>query len=301
MTAMSARIASVDTAFDVPTITAVPVSSIRIPADHRKHHPDDIKAFAEDIERHGLRQSIEVLRDGDGQRLVFGRLRLEAHILLGLPTIAAIVKDARDFTIEAGPRLASISENFFRNPLTALDRSLAIADWCGIYRAAQPPVKPGRKPTQAGPAELSLNFRLNSDEALAEASQQFAESFSDAAKRFLRISRAGVFRALRIAAIPSLQRDRIALHAVAANEGELYALGGITPPERQIAVVDLILTENLSVEEALDRIDQRPRNLQSKWEKLSDKFSRFQETEQDRFFDLNEASVNRWVAKRGRK
>ncbi len=152
MTAVSTLPLSVDTPA-VPNIAAVDISAIRIPSDHRKHHRDAIQAFAEDIDLHGLRQPVEVLREGDGYRLVFGRLRLEAHAFLDLPSIAAIVKEPHEFKSEAGPRLASISENLLRTPLNALQRSLAIADWCGIYRAAQPDMKPGRKPAQTDTGE----------------------------------------------------------------------------------------------------------------------------------------------------
>ncbi len=81
----------------------------------------------------------------------------------------------------------------------------------------------------------------------------------------------------------------------------MLALAKIDRPDRQVAAIDLILANSLTVEEALARIDQRPLKLTARWEKLTEKFTRLHESEQDRFFDLNEASVTRWVAKRGRK
>ncbi|WP_440411075.1 ParB/RepB/Spo0J family partition protein [Neorhizobium petrolearium] len=302
MTAVTARIASVDTAVATPGIVAVPVAQIRIPTEHRKHHANAIQALAEDIDLHGLRQPIEIVHEGDGYRLIFGALRLQAHQYLGRPMVQAIVKEADQFVSEAAMRLVSISENMLRNPLTMLDRSVAIADWCAIYRAAQPPMKPGPKPANSVQTELSANFAPNSEEAMDAHGETFAASFSDAAQAFLNISRRSVFNALKIASIPALQRDRIALHPLADNQGELYAIAQIAEPVRQISVIDLIIGGVVgTVEAALDYIDQRPRNTPAKWEKLSEKFARFHESEQDRFFDLNEASITRWQAKRGRK
>lgn len=305
MTAMSVRIASLDSEHS-PLQMRISVSSIDIPADHRRHHPDAIQAMAENMDLHGQQQPIEVVRlaeASDRYRLIFGSLRLQAVARLDWPMIDAIVKEADQFVSEAGMRLRSISENMLRNPLTALDRSVAIADWCAIYRAAQPPLKPGPKPLRMTAEELSLNFRFNSFEPeLLATSDQFAASFSEAAQAFLNISRAGVFRALKIASIPSLQRDRIALHWLAKKEGELYALAAINQPERQAAVIDLILTEKAeSVADAIDLLDQKPKSFKAKWEEFHDRFSRLQPADQDQFFDLNVASITRWQAKRGRK
>lgn len=303
MTAMSVNRVSADNAAPVSIIEQVSVADIRIPTDHRKHHGNAIAAFAEDIEIHGLRQPIEIVREAKGYRLIFGALRLLAHQALGRVVIDAIIKEPAAFASEATMRLVSISENMLRNPLSALDRSVAIADWCSIYRAAQPPMKPGRKPADAPKPETSLNFRLNSSDLdLLVASEEFSASFSDAAQVFLKISRAAVFRALRIASIPSLQRDRIALHGIADNEGQLYELGGIRQPERQVAVINLILSEKArSIAEAISILDNVPQAVKARWERISDTFARLKQPEQDQFFDLQEAAISRWQAKRGRK
>jgi ParB family chromosome partitioning protein len=303
MTAMSVKLASTDNAAPVVIIEQVPVAEIRIPADHRKHHSNAIAALAENIEIHGLRQPIEIVYEDNGYRLIFGALRLQAHQLLGRTTVDAIVKEPGAFTSEATMRLVSISENMLRNPLSALDRGVAIADWCSIYRAAQLPMKPGLKSADARDPEGSLKFRLTSaDLDLVVASEEFAASFSEAAQVFLKISRAAVFRAIRIASIPSLQRDRIALHGIADNEGQLYELGGIRQPERQVGVINLILSEKArTVAEAIALIDNVPQSVKARWERISDTFARLKHLEQDHFFDLQDAAISRWQAKRGRK
>lgn len=311
MTAMSVNIAAADTASPVAIVEQLPVADIRIPSDHRKHHQNAIAAFAEDVELRGLRQPIEIVREDRGFRLIFGALRLQAHQLLGRPTIDAIVKEPAAFTSEASMRLVSISENMLRNPLSALDRSVAIADWCSIYRAAQVPMKPGRKSADARDPDGSLKFRLTSgdfdrpvssaDLDLVVASEEFVASFSEAAQVFLKISRAAVFRAIRIASIPSLQRDRIALHPIADNEGQLYELGGIKQPERQVGIINLILSEKArSVAEAISILDNVPQTIKARWERISDTFARLKHLEQDHFFDMQEAAISRWQAKRGR-
>jgi len=302
MNAMSARIAVVDSVSVLHVEREIPVALIDIGREHRKHAQYAVQAMAESIGVRGQLQAIEVIEAGERYSLTFGRLRLDAVRHLNAPTIRALVRTQAEFASEAELRLRSISENLLHNPLTALRRSVDIADWCAIYRAAQPELKPGPKPSSPTSAELSLNFRLNSDAALLEASEQFSASFSEAAQAFLRISRSGVFRALRIASIPSLQRDRIELHPLADSEGELYKLGGIKEADRQTSVIDLILTgKAVTVEDALALIEGRTKTVSEAWEKVAEKFGRLLEPQQDRFFDLNEAAVIRWQAKRGRK
>lgn len=304
MSIASVRTAITDSVQPAPLQIDIPVASIEIPANHRKHHPHAVQAMAENIDIHGLQQPIEAVRlaEGvDGHRLVFGSLRLQAVQLLGWGFIPAQVREADEFGSELALRLRSIFENMYRSQMTALDWSVAVSDWCEIYRAGQSPLSPGRKPATPR-KETSLNFRLaSSDEQLIEASSDFTASFSEAAQAFLDVSRAKIFRALRIASIPSLQRDRIALHPLAKSEGDLYTLGGMKDLERQAAVLDLIIAGKVSgVEEALMLLDGKTKIVLAKWEAMASEFSRLQENDQDRFFDLNESGVIRWQAKRGR-
>lgn len=301
MSAVSARLKVSDNVSHPQYLTAVPVETITIPENHRKHHPDAVSAMAENIEIHGLLQPIEVIQVNGGHELVFGGLRLLAIRHLGWLNISSSVRQAEEFGSELALRLRSISEGLYRSQLSALDWAVAVSDWCDIYRAGQPPLKPGRKPANSN-AETSLNFRLNSDDdQLLQASSHFAASFSDAAQAFLDISRAKVFRALRIASIPSLQRDRIALHKLAKSEGDLYGLGGIRQLDRQSAVIDLILSGKVgTVDDALMFLDGKTKAVLAKWETMANEFGRLHENEQDRFFDLNADAIVRWDAKRGR-
>lgn len=303
MNAVSAKAKPMDKHASVSVTRQVPVASIDIPASHRKHSRTDVEAMAENMAVHGQQQAIEIVRRTDAigrYWLIFGSLRLQAVALNDNLLVEAVVREEEEFAADSARRLRSISENMARVSLTALDRAVAIADWCDIYRAAQPRLKPGPKPSGAVD-ELSLNFRLNSDDAeLMEASGRFAASFSEAAQAFLGISRAGVFRALKIGTISSLQRDRIALTWIASNEGELYRLATVKPAERQTPIIDLILGGKAGgVEEAIAILEGKTRNRPAKWEVVHQRFARLPAGEQDHFFDLNEAAVTRWQTKRG--
>jgi ParB family chromosome partitioning protein len=206
------------------------------------------------------------------------------------------------FSTDATMRLVSISENMLRRELTVLEKSVAISDWCAIYRAAQPVMKPGPKPSKGAAPEFSANLALNSvDALLLDASASFSATFSDAAQAFLDVSRRGVFRALKIATIDALQRDRIAFHPLADNQSELTALADQSG-ERQSAIISIIIGgKAANIEAAIALLDRRPMVTQAAWERFSQKFARLAELEQDRFFELNQAAISRWYATRGGK
>ncbi|MGE6739744.1 ParB/RepB/Spo0J family partition protein [Allorhizobium pseudoryzae] len=307
MTVLSMIKASADTApANVPSISQISTGLIDIPAHHRKHSSVAIEAMAENITLHGLMQPIEIVHRADVSGrywLIFGALRLKAVLHNGWTTINAVVRQGDDVASDTARRLRSIHENMARASLNSLSRAVAIADWCETYRAVQYRVKPGPKASSETADGPSLNFRLAVDDAvLLEASAQFTASFSEAAQSFFAISRAAVFRAIKIASIPYLERERIELHPLADSEGELYQLGGIKEAERQTAVIDLILSGKAgTVEDAISLLDGRPKLVRETWEKMAEQFGRLKELQQDRFFDLNEASISRWQAKRGAK
>ncbi|SSC73123.1 unnamed protein product [Ciceribacter sp. T2.26MG-112.2] len=301
MSTSSTKPTPLDSLAPMPAIEPIAIAAIDIPAHHRKHSRADVAAMAESIAIHGQQQPIEIERRQDAigcYRLIFGSLRMQATAFLGRDTINAIVREPNEFASDGARRLRSFTENMARVRLGALDRAVAIADWCDIYRATQPRLKPGRKPATS--AE-SLTLRLNSGDAeLMAASESFTASFSEAAQAFLGISRAGVFRAIKIASISSLQRDRMALTWIADSEGELYRLATVKPADRQVSIIDLILGEKAgSVEEAIALLDGTTRNRPAKWEVVHQRFSRLPTGEQDHFLDLNEAAVTRWQTKRG--
>lgn len=301
MKGVSKRTASVDNVSGVSSTYMIPVSQIRVPANHRKHSAHAVQALAENIDLQGQLQPITVMTEGDGYRLIFGALRLDALRFINRAEIRAEVKTPEDFPSEASQRLASISENLARAKLSALDKSIGIADWCAIFQAAKPYTKPGPKPKDVVQTEFGANFALNSDAAELEAATiDFSQSFSDAAQVFFDVSRRSIFNALKVASIPSPTRDRITLHPLADNQSELLALA-IETAERQTTILDLILAgKATNVADAISVIDERPRTNAAAWESLTEKFTRLVEGEQHRFFEANEPAIVRWQAKRGR-
>lgn len=268
---------------------------IDVSSDAKKVSPDAIQALAESYKLIGQRVPVEVVAGSEGRyRLVFGVKRLAAAASLGID-ISAIVRQSDEFANDAQIRLTEISETLYRHELTALEHSVDVADWCAIWRAANP-VRRGPKPKQ----ELSAVSALNSDDETIEIAGAFSGTFSEAAQRFLKISRRNVFNALKIASIPAELRERIALdEGLADNQQTLLDIAG-QPYERAARIVELLISgEAANYADAVAIIDQVPRaNPLAVWEKLNDRFTRLKPNEQDAFFALNEASVMRWIAER---
>jgi hypothetical protein len=268
---------------------------IDVSSDAKKVSPDAVQALAESFQQIGQRVPVEVVAGKDGRfRLVFGAKRLAAAYRLGID-ISAIVRQPDEFANDAQVRLTSISETLYRHELTALEYSIDVADWCAIWRAANP-VRRGPKPKQ----ELSAESALNSDEETVATAEAFAGTFSEAAQRFLKISRRNVFNALKIAGIPADLRERITLDdGLADNQQTLLDIAA-EPYERAARIVELLVSgEAVSFAQAIEIIDQLPRtNPPAPWERVNDRFTRLKPNEQEAFFSMNEAAVMRWVAER---
>lgn len=272
-------------------ILDVPVDLIDVPAGRRRLDPSWIKTLSDLFASQGQLSPIELITAGGRFRLVFGHHRLAAGRTIGWSTIRAIVKDASAFASEADIALREITENMARRELSALDRSVDIARWREVYEAARGAVQAGR-PKKSGQVDPI------SDEVV----ERFAGSFAAEARRVLGVDANAIKRAMRITSIPAELRDRIALHTIADNQSELLALAS-QPAGRQAEVVALLTSEPAqatSVANALALVDRVPAPAPAqRWEKLSDAFSRLKEREQDRFFDLHEGAIRRWLAARG--
>ena len=268
---------------------------IDVSSDAKKVSPDAIQALAESFQQIGQRVPVEVIAGTEGRyRLVFGAKRLAAATSLGID-ISAIVRQSDEFANDAQIRLTEISETLYRHELTALEHSVDVADWCAIWRAANP-VRRGPKPKQ----ELSADSAPNSEDETIETAAAVSGTVSEAAQRVLKISRRNVFNALKIASIPAELRERIALdEGLADNQQTLLESAG-QPYERAARIVELLISgEATNYADAIAIIDQVPRaNPLAAWEKLNDRFTRLKPNEQDAFFSLNEASVMRWLAER---
>lgn len=268
-------------------IVDIEIALIDVPAGRRRLDPAWVETLSDLFSSQGQLSPIELIEREGRYRLVFGGHRLGAAKLIGWSTIRAVVKDAAAFASEAEITLREITENMARRQLSVLDRSVDIARWREIYNAAHTVSKGGRKPKDGASEELTAKF---------------AVSFSTAAQMAFGLSDRSITYAVKVASIPSDLRDRIALHAIADNQSELLALAA-EPAERQAQIVALLLAEPAqaaSVAEAIAIIDRLPKPQRAQaWEKLSDTFSRLKQKDQDRFFELHESAIRRWLANKG--
>lgn len=268
-------------------IEDIKISLIDVPAGRRVVRPDTAQALAEDMKVSGQREPIEVV-EADGRfRLVFGAHRLSARKLNGDALITARVKLPAEYAGEAAIKLSEIAENFMRRELSVLDKAFDVASWREIYEAATGAIKRGRK-------AISPKLGTNSDEELSEISEQFAGSFSEAARRALSLTRNEIFRSLKIASISQDVRERISLHPIADNQSELLALAAEAEARHEL-IVALLTSEPAkatSVAQAIGIIDQVPAATKAEaWEKLSGKFTKLGEAQQRRFLIENWAVV----------
>lgn len=267
-------------------ISDIALALIDVPSDRRRLDPKWVDTIAALFESQGQLSPIEVIARGERYQLVFGAHRRAAGIKAGWATIRAVVMDAATFASEAEIKLREITENLARREPSVLDRSVDITKWREIYEAAHRINKGGRRAKDVDPEELSANFAL---------------SFSEAAQRAFDLSRRTIFLALKIASIAAPLRELISLHPVADNQSELLQLAA-EPPERQRQIVELLTRLALpaaNVADAIAIMDSKPeRPREAAWQKIATGFSRLKEAEQNRFFDLHEASIQRWLATR---
>lgn len=134
----------------------------------REIDPDYAALLADSLDEHGQMQPIEV-RGTPGGRLPFGLVtgghRIAAARLLGWTAL-----DARTFTgTELQARLREIDENLMRHELTALDRSVFLAERKAVWDAVHPDVQHGgdRKSDQvAKSGNLVLRFTADAADRL---------------------------------------------------------------------------------------------------------------------------------------
>ncbi|MBL8575088.1 MAG: ParB N-terminal domain-containing protein [Hyphomicrobiaceae bacterium] len=245
--------------------------------------------MAEQIEAGDLLPPIDVVERSDGYRLIAGGHRVEAHKIAGRATIAASVYEASEFADEAAIRMREIKENMVRFELTALDRAVHLATWKEIHETTFGTLKRGRR------------SKIDREKLLQD-SAAFSASFSAVAADALRISERSIFQAVQIASgIAPDVRARISEAPIADIASELLQLA-VQDDARQQQIVNLLLSEPPaagSVADAIAVLDRVPPPLKlAGWEKVSDRFSRLTEQQQDRFLDAHADAVDRWQASR---
>ncbi|WP_375591014.1 ParB N-terminal domain-containing protein [Hoeflea alexandrii] len=258
---------------------------IDVPSGRRVVDPEFAKALAEDFLATGQEREIDVIEADDRFRLVTGAHRLEAAKIASI-NIRAKIHDPAAFAGEAAIRLAEISENFKRRELTVLDRAFDVAAWREVYEQAQGAVKRGGDRRSASAKSKGQVDPLIGEDAIDAASEIFSSAFSVAARASLGLDNNAVKRALRIARITQVVRERISLHAIADNQSELLALCA-EPAERQARIAGLLTSEPPATHKVADAIailDRVPREAKPEpWARVSDQFNKLPEAAKRRF------------------
>ncbi|MFC6444603.1 ParB/RepB/Spo0J family partition protein [Shinella zoogloeoides] len=276
------------------SLQAIEIAAIDVSPNHRKPDPDWVTTLREDMARLGQHTPIQVVDFGGRFQLIKGLRRMLAVEQLGLVHIDAFVQSASEFSSSAALRMEQISAQIMRRELSVLDRSTNVADWRAIYETTTGVIRPGRKAIRG-------KLAPNSDDVLDAHAELFAGTFSEAAQRALGLNKDAVKRHLRIAKIDADVINRIALHAIADNQSELLALAAETA-DRQAAIADLLLSQPpgaSSVAGALYLIDGTvPKVPLAPWETFSERFTNLKEPDQERFFEVHVAAIERWFARR---
>lgn len=268
------------------TVADIEIALVDVLPGRRRIDDDWVETISNLFALQGQLTAIEVIAEGERFRLVFGHHRILAAKKLGWATVRAVVRERSDFQSDADIKLREIAENLVRRDLTVLDRAVDIARWREIYEAVHILRKAGR-PRQQEAEEISLKFETN---------------FSEAARRVLDISRASLFRTLKIASITPDARDLISLLPIADNQSELVLLASQST-ERQIEIAELLNAvpdAPASVTEAIAILDRLPKpQAEPRWQKVASSFSVLKPAEQARFFELHEAAIRLWLKERG--
>ena len=118
---------------------------------------------------------------------------------------------------------------------------------------------------------------------LAVAAERFAETFGEAARRALGLSKMTVWRCLKIATLDEETRERVALTPVAESQTDLMALADADAETRRKALDLLFADEAGSVSEALAKIaghkpddptEKAYRSIADKWRRLPARWRR---------------------------
>lgn len=260
-------------------VRLIEVAKVIVPEGRRVADPDWVIALGEDMRDNGQDTPINVVELDSGFRLIAGLHRLLGMKHIASPTIDANVQPLSEYASEAEMKLQEIAENFKRRPLSVLDRAFDVAQWREIFEDAVGAVKPGRKSNR-------LKLETIADDALLALSAKFSGSFSAAAQKAFKLSRADIYRALKIASVAQGTRERISLHPIADNQSELLALAD-EPHVRQTAIIELLLSGSAHrVDEAIAIIDRVPPVAKPEpWASISDKFSKLTDAAKRRFFE----------------
>lgn len=237
-------------------IKSLPLDKIMVPERLRLVEEDHALAIQASIVEHGLINPITVRATPAAARpytLVAGAHRLRAIELLDEGEIEAIiVKADADEAV-----LVEITENLFRNELSALDRAMFVMSYREVWERKYGKIGAGR-PNSANLAQLMED----------EAEQGFAVHVADR----LGLSKRAIYRAQELATklAPDL-RLRLRGTAEADNQSLLLKLAKMEPQRQKL--VATAYAEHQDIKQAIDLTDTnaKAKTVQTAQDELLDR------------------------------
>lgn len=233
-------------------VRSISVSQIHVPPRLREVESEHASAIALSIEAHGLINPITVRyapaknKGSTPYILVAGAHRLRACQSLGWSEIEAAIIDAD----QSQGQLVEITENLFRNELSALDRAVFVASYRDIWEEAHGTIKSGRpqKSDQDDPISSPID-------AIAG---QIGGTFSEHLAARMGVSVPSVKRLSKIAKSLTPAVRAIVRGTPAADNQSLLLSIAKRPPAEQQAIVSTMQASQLDLPAVLRQIKPAP-------------------------------------------
>jgi len=261
----------------------IALADIIVPERLRIVEEDHALAISASIVEHGLLNPITVRRTPPATKpfrpftLIAGAHRLRAIALLDEQQIEATIVDAD----KAEGQLIEITENLFRNELSALDRAMFVMSYREIWEAKYGKVRPGNRANIA---------QLMEDEAAAGFSKHIADR--------LGLSRRSIVYAQQIAKslAPDLRRT-LRGTPVADNQSQLLKLAAMEPARQK--KIALAYSEKHNLGKALALTDDNAKAKEDHsaqdgfYDRLTATWERADEKTKARFLEHIGASIEK--------
>ena len=234
-------------------VKSIPIAQIHVPPRLREVEEDHAKAIALSIEAHGLINPITVRyapAKGKGTTpyvLVAGAHRLKAIEINGGTEIEAAIIDAD----QAEAQLVEITENLFRNELSALDRAIFVASYRDLWEQVHGKIK-------SGPKGIRDKRVPNSRSPVDEIEQTTGATFTEHLAARLGVHPKAVKRLGQIAkSLSPAVRAAVRGTDAADNQSLLLSIAK-RPPAEQQAIVSTMQARQLDLPTVLKQIRPAP-------------------------------------------
>jgi ParB family transcriptional regulator, chromosome partitioning protein len=234
-------------------VKCIPISQIHVPPRLREVEEDHAKAIALSMKAHGLINPITVRyapaksKGATPYILVAGAHRLQGGTILGWTEIEAAIIDAD----QSEAQLVEITENLFRNELSALDRAVFVASYKDLWEQVHGPIK-------TGPKRIRDNNVPNSASPIDEIAKATGSSFTEHLAARLGVHPKAIKRLSQISA--HLQPGvRAAVRGTSAADNMSLLLSiSKRPPSEQQAIVSTMQAAQLDLPTVLRQIKPAP-------------------------------------------